>query len=112
MATKMITRTISETKYEVMGLNIRTAEVSIITLSLGSASFTSEKKCLEALKARYDTEDYKLVNIMSRHSEDVLYAMTEANFIRNAIRVDDVKQARDYFRDHPEEGEEMETVEC
>lgn len=99
---KLITRTISETTYEVMCLNIKTAEVQHKTLSLGSAEFTSETKCLAALQARYNTDDVKIVTIVQRSTIDRLYAMTEECFIKNAIAVDDVKQAREYLKNHAE----------
>lgn len=104
---KMITRTISEARYTVRCMNIKTCEVTDAEYSLGSLTFTSEKKCLEALKARYETDDFKLVAIMKRHSVDALYAMTEEAFIKNAIAVKDVKEAREYFKSHGEEVEEV-----
>lgn len=104
---KMITRTISESRYTVRCMNVKTCEVSDNEYSLGSLTFTSEKKCLEALKARYETDDFKLVAIIKRSSVDALYAMTEEAFIKNAIAVKDVKEAREYFKAHGEEVEEV-----
>ena len=99
---KLITRTISETTYEVMCLNIKSAEVSNKVYSLGSVEFTSEAKALAALQTRYNTDDVKIVTIVNRSTIDRLYAMTEECFIRNAIAVDDVKQAREYLKNHAE----------
>lgn len=99
---KLITRTISETTYEVMCLNIKTAEVSNRVYSLGSLEFTSEAKALAALQSRYNTDDVKIVTIVNRSTIDRLYAMSEECFIRNAIAVDDVKQAREYLKTHAE----------
>lgn len=109
---KLITRTISEQKYDVICLNIKTAEVTVKSFSLGSMNPTTEKKTLDALKSLFDTDEIKLVNIQSRRSEDVLYAMTEQAFIKNAVPVNDIKEAREYFKKHPEDGEEVESVEC
>lgn len=99
---KLITRTISETTYEVMTLNIKTAEVANKGYSLGSIEFTSEAKALAALQSRYNTEDVKIVTIVNRSTIDRLYAMTEECFIKHAIAVDDVKQAREYLKNHAE----------
>lgn len=104
---KMITRTISERKYSVMCLNIKTAEPSTRDFSLGSMTFSSSDAALRALKSKYDTDEVKLVAIMSTTSIDALYAMTEECFLKNAIKVDDVKQARAYFKAHGEDVEEV-----
>lgn len=104
---KMITRTISESRYTVRCMDINTCVVSDNVFSLGSLTFTSEKKCLEALKAKYETDSFKLVAIIKRTSVDALYAMTEEAFIKNAIAVNDVKEAREYFKSHGEEVEEV-----
>lgn len=108
---KMITRTISERTCKVMTLNIKTAEVSVNEYSLGSANYTTKKKALEALKARYETVDVRLVEIVGESSRDVLYCMTEEAFIKNAIAVKDVKEARAYFAANKDAGEEIEAVE-
>lgn len=104
---KLITRTISERRYSVMCLNIKTAQPSTRDFSLGSMTFAGPDAALRALKSKYDTEDVKLVAIVSTSSIDALYAMTEECFIKNAIKVDDVKQARAYFKEHGEEVEEV-----
>lgn len=108
---KLITRTISERTYKVMALNIKTAEVSVNEYSLGSANYSTKKKALDALKARYETEDVRLVEIVGQSSRDALYCMTEDAFIKNAIAVKGVKEARAYFSANKEAGEEVETVE-
>lgn len=104
---KLITRTISENTYSVMCLDTNTAEVSVRDYSLGSAVYNTERKTLEALQAAYGSDTFKLVKIVSRSTRDALYCMTEAAFIAAAIRVTDVKEAREYFKSHPGEGEEV-----
>lgn len=104
---KMITRTISETRYTVRCMNIKDCTVSDNEFSLGSLSFTTEKKTLDALRNKYETADFKLVAIIKKYTVDALYAMTEEAFIKNAIAVRDVKEAREYFKSHGEEVEEV-----
>lgn len=104
---KLITRTISERRYTVMCLNIVTAEVTNEDFSLGSMSFPGKDAALRALQKRYNTEEKKLVTIVKTDSVDALYAMTEEFFIKNAVPVKDVKEAREYFKANPDEVEEV-----
>lgn len=103
---KLITRTISERRYTVMCLNINTAEVTNEDFSLGSMSFPGKDSALRALQKRFNTEEKKLVTIVKTDSVDALYCMTEESFIKNAIPVKDVKEARDYFKSNPDDVEE------
>lgn len=104
---KLITRTISERRYTVMCLNIKTAEVTTEDFSMGSMTFPGKDSALRALQKKYNTEDKKLVTIVKTDSVDALYAMTEDAFIRAAIPVKDVKEAREYFKANPDEVEEV-----
>lgn len=104
---KMITRTISERRYTVMCLNITTAEVTQEDFSMGSMSFAGQDAALRALQKKYNTDEKKLVAIVKTSSVDALYAMTEEAFIKNAIPVKGVKEAREYFKAHGEEVEEV-----
>ena len=104
---KMITRTISERRYTVMCLDITTAAVSQEDFSMGSMSFPGPDAALRALQKKYNTTDKKLVAITATHSVDALYAMTEDTFIKAAIPVKDVKEAREYFKAHGEEVDEV-----
>lgn len=104
---KLITRTISERLYTVMCLNINTAEVTNEDFSLGSMSFPGKDSALRALQKRFNTEEKKLVAIVKTDSVDALYAMTEEAFIKAAIPVKDVKEAREYFKANPDEVEEV-----
>ena len=104
---KLITRTISERRYTVMCLNINTAEVTNEDYTLGSMTFAGKDSALRALQKKYNTEDKKLVAIVKTDSVDALYAMTEEAFIKAAIPVKDIKEARDYFKANPDEVEEV-----
>lgn len=104
---KLITRTISEKSYDVMTLNIKTAQVSINTYSMGSLEFKGKDSAIKALQQRYNTEDVRLVEIVKVTSHDALYAMTEECFLKNAIAVADIKEARAYFKSNPEDVEEV-----
>lgn len=108
---KLISRTINERTYDVMCLNVKTAEVSINTYSLGSATFNTKKRTLDALRAQYETDEHKLVDIVKTSLSERLYVMTEDAFIKAAVAVNDIKEARAYFKANPDESADVEVVE-
>ena len=77
---RMVTRTVLLTKVEVMCVNVDTASVSINEYTLSGISFDSET-AMKQLKKMYESESFKLVNIQSLVEEEVLYGMTEEEFI-------------------------------
>ena len=79
----MVTRTITTTKYEVMTLNIKTAEVSRIEFTIAGKAL-AEEKALKALKADFETDEVKVVHIESATEVCDLYGMTEREFIKYA----------------------------
>lgn len=79
---KMITRTIIQTSVEAMCIDVTTAEVEIIETKIGG-EYTPEE-LLKALKKIYETDTYKVVNIESMKSEQLLLGMTESYFIEHA----------------------------
>ena len=108
---KLISRTISERTYDVMCLNIKTAEVSVNTYSMGSTTYNTKKRTLEALRAIYETDEHKLVDIVKTSTREALFVMTEESFIKNSIRVNDIKEARAYFKANPDDSADVEEVE-
>lgn len=108
---KLISRTINERTYDVMCLNVKTAEVSINTYSLGSATYNTKKRTLDALRAMYETDEHKLVDIVKTSLSERLYVMTEDAFIKAAVAVNDIKEARAYFKANPDESADVEVVE-
>lgn len=79
---KMVTRTFEVTTLEVLTVNVETAEVQ--KLELPVTSFTSMKKPLEYLKRVYETAEVKVVNFSPLHTEQILYSMTETEFLTHA----------------------------
>ena len=79
----MITRTITMTKYEVMTLNVETAEVQRVEFSLIGKILPNEK-ALKALKKDFENETTKVVHIEKSHEVCDLYGMTEREFIKVA----------------------------
>lgn len=95
--TRMVTRTINQVTAEVMTLNVKTAEVSINSYTIGGKY--EEAELLEKLKGIFETEEVKLVHIESVSEEEVLLGMTEDEFIRNAK----VLPPRSWTKDSSEE---------
>ena len=79
---KMVTRTFEVTTVEVLTVNVETAEVRKLDLPI--TSFNSVKKPLEYLKSQYETDTVKVVNFIPLHTEEILYGMTEMEFLTHA----------------------------
>ena len=80
---RMVTRTVLLTTVEVMCVNVDTASVSINEYTLSGTTYDSET-AIKQLKKQYETESFKLVNIQSIIESEVLYGMTEQEFIELA----------------------------
>ena len=77
---RMVTRTVEVNIFEVMTVNVETAEVQIREFKLGG-EYDKKKDALTLLKKQYETETLKLVNITNHSVETVLYGMPERMFI-------------------------------
>lgn len=79
---RMVTRTIEQTKAEVMTIDVTTAEVKLQTYDIGG-KYTDEE-LLKALQNIFQTDTLKLVHIETQVCEEVLLGMSEDDFIRLA----------------------------
>ena len=79
----LVTRTITTTRYEVMTLNVETAEVARVEFTLIGKVLPTEK-ALKALKADFETETVKVVHVENSVETSDLYGMTEKDFITHA----------------------------
>ena len=79
---RMITRIVLQTTAEVMCIDVTTAEVNINTYTLGGAY--EQDELLKKLKKIYETDTYKLVNIESVSTEELLLGMSESQFMEYA----------------------------
>lgn len=80
---KMVTRTVSMTICDVMMVDVATATVSNGEVKL-SGTYDTTDSALKAIKKAYETDVIKYVTVTSMHSEEVLYGMTEEEFIMYA----------------------------
>ena len=80
---RMITRTVEVTVAEVMCIDVTTAEVTVVSYDI-SGKFSTKEDILKSLKKAYETETYKIVNVQSIETKEILYGMPEIDFIRVA----------------------------
>lgn len=80
---RMVTRTVELTIAEVMTLDTTTAEVRVIPYEIGGG-LTDPGAILKAVKKLYETDTFKCVAVQSVAVKEILYGMTEAEFIAHA----------------------------
>ena len=105
---KIMSRTISETLYNVMCCNISKATVENRSVSLGSVKPRNTEHALSLINKVINDGNIKAVAITSRSTRDVLYVMTEECFIKNAYPVKDLKEAREILKAAGDEAVEVE----
>ncbi len=79
---RMITRTITQTTVQFIGIDVATAEVVIVDTKIGGIYTSTE--LLKMFKKLYDTDTFKVVNIVSQATNEILLGMTESDFIKYA----------------------------
>ena len=77
----MVTRTIITTRYEVLTLDVNTANVSKVEFTL-IGKVLPDDKALKALKKDFETDTLKVVHIDSFVETTDLYGMSENDFIK------------------------------
>lgn len=80
---RMVTRTVFLNVAEVMTVNTTTAEVRNITVEIGGG-LSTDKDILKAIKKSHETDTLKVVTLVSVTAKEVLYGMSESEFIRLA----------------------------
>ena len=77
---RMVTRTVSLTVAEVMCLEVTNAEVTVKTIELGG-TFADNGAILKAVKKLHETDTFKCVAVQTVTEKEVLYGMSEQEFI-------------------------------
>ena len=83
MRTPMVTRTIKSTVCTFLAMEVDTAEVKNVTLTL-PRTYKSDEEILKVAKKQAETENFKIVAVVDKSEQENLYGMTEAKFIENA----------------------------
>ena len=84
---KMVTRTITATKTEVQIVSISKAEITTINVTV-SGEFDDDAKLLKVIKKSTETDDLKVLQILSSSKEEKLYGMLESDFLKIAKELD------------------------
>lgn len=80
---RMVTRTVVVTTVEVMCLDVTTANVEVKDFEI-SGTFTDNETALKVIKKHNETATYKCVAVQSMKETEVLYGMSEIDFIKLA----------------------------
>lgn len=83
----MVTRTFQTTKVNVLCMDTHTCEALNKSVTL-AGTFKNEDKMMKAVKSVVEVDNIKAVEIVDTTVEDVLYGMTEQDFITNAVKLD------------------------
>lgn len=83
MKKNYITRTIQIGSYGVMGINLETAEVTTTVTAI--PGYQRIKDPVKHLAALMDTPTFKVVSAKLVATEEIVYGMTEEDFIANAV---------------------------
>ena len=84
---RMVTRTVTGTEAEVKVVVISANEITNIKVTV-SGEFTDNDKLLKAIKKETETEDLKVLAIVTSTKIDKCYGMLESEFIKLAKELD------------------------
>ena len=84
---RMVTRTVTGTEAEVKVVVISENEITNIKVTV-SGEFTDNDKLLKAIKKETETDDLKVLSIVSTTKIDKCYGMLESEFIKLAKELD------------------------
>ena len=84
---RMVTRTVTGTEAEVKVVVISKDEITNIKVTVGG-EFTDNDKLLKAIKKQTETDDLKVLTIVSTTKIDKCYGMLESEFIKLAKELD------------------------
>lgn len=87
MRESMVTRTVLGTKVTVLAMDTNTCEPSNVTFEIGG-SHVNDEKLLNKVRKENDTEDFKVVKILSVDPFEKRYGMKESDFIAHAVELE------------------------
>lgn len=83
----MVTRTFQTTKANVLCMDTASCEALNKSVTL-AGTYKNEDKLMKAVKSVVEVDNIKAVEIVDTKVEDILYGMTEQDFITNAVKLD------------------------
>lgn len=84
---RMVTRTVTETKAEVQIVVIDKSEITTINHTL-TGTYESDDKILNLVKKAVETPNLKVLQLISKTTEEKCYGMLETEFIKVAQELD------------------------
>ena len=86
---RMVTRTVTGTKAEVQIVSIKASEITTISVTVsGEYDETTTDKLLKAIKKQEETDDIKVLQVISFEKFDKCYGMLESDFLKLAKELD------------------------
>ena len=79
----MVTRTVKVTHADCLWLNVETGDSERLTLDI-TGTVKDDAKLLAKVKALYDREGGKVVHVYGSTVEEILYGMSEEQFVAGA----------------------------
>ena len=87
MRTQMVTRTVIGTEAEVQVVSISATEISTIKVTV-NGTYEDSEKLLKVIKKQTETDDLKVLKVISTERIEKCYGMTQAEFIKLAKELD------------------------
>lgn len=87
MRESMVTRTVLGTKVTVLAMDTVSCEPCNATYEIGGQHINDEK-LLTKVRKEHDTEDFKVVKIVSVEPFEKRYGMKESDFIDHAVELE------------------------
>lgn len=85
--TRMVTRTITATEVTALTIEVSTQKVSTSVFTLTGYSYTDDT-ALKYIKKNYETNNFKIVSIISLTEHEEIYGLLERDFLRYAHKLD------------------------
>ena len=84
---RMVTRTVTGTEAEVQIVTISASEITTIKVTVGG-TYEDADKLLKAIKKQTETDDIKVLQVLTSEKIDKCYGMLESEFIKLAKELD------------------------
>lgn len=91
MRESMVTRTVLGTKVTALVMDTNTCEPGNVTYEIGG-QHTNDEKLLKKVRKEHDTEDFKVVKIVSVEPFEKRYGMKESDFIAYAEELEPLQK--------------------
>lgn len=88
MRKPMVTRTMTNTKCVVLGMNLETAQPEVVTVTV-PRTYKTPEKLFKAVSAMLDNDAFKAVKVQESNEVETRYGMSQEDFIKYAHELTD-----------------------